>query len=292
MSSARKVKTKQQQTDKVRERIDGYFSEGLYYDAQQLYKTLIRIYSDAEDYETAANVAYEGAQKLLEFKQGNAGGELAAMVVECWVKSKSKPESDKIQIVLKLFQAFTNDARDSRASFMKTAISWTSQFGNNPHGEPLLHLDMARSYRIAVEYSTAHKHYLRARQPEEHAQMLIEWSRKGFKNERDLFIVRTVLQYLCLESIKNANLVVGIFRKEYTDGSLDTPLMNFSDFLLKTVERKAGPLFEMLRLKYAPSLSRDATLGAYLDQIGDIYFGIKASKGMLDNLLGGFGKMF
>jgi len=290
-SSAKKLKAKQQ-TEKVREKIEGYLSEGLYYDAQQLYKTLIRRYSDQEEMERAASVAYEGAQKLLEFKQGNAGGELAQLVVESWQKSKTKPDSDKIQIVLKLFRAFPDDAREIRASFMKTAISWTSQFGSNTHGEPLLHLDMARAHRLLSEYSTAHKHYLRAQQPEEHAQVIIEWSTKGFKSERDLFVARTVLQYLCLESIKNANVVLGIYRQQYSDGSLDTPLMNFVEFLLKTVERKAGPLFEMLRLKYATSLSRDPSLGTYLDQIGETYFGIKPPKGMLDNLLGGFGKMF
>ena len=83
------------------------------------------------------------------------------------------------------------------------------------------------------------RHWIRSDSAEEHAAQLIAWSRKGFAGERDLFIARSVLQYLALEDIKNANIVfekyLAAFASEYStanreDGSLNSPLINFIKF--------------------------------------------------------------
>lgn len=56
--------------------------------------------------------------------------------------------------------------------------------------------------------------------------------------------------------------------------------------VLQTVEREdASPLFQTLRRKYAVSLGRDQAFQAYMDRIGEIYFGIKAYRGMFDSRL-------
>jgi len=179
--------------------------------------------------------------------------------------------------------------------------SYSSKFGSNSLGEPLFHKDFALFYQNKLEYIQSQRHYLRSETYKDHAAMLIEWGSRGYKSELDLFIARTVLQYLCLENIDGANAVFENFVQSLypqaqaqlqsqplsiiTSGPLDTPLIHFVQFLLKTVERDASPLFQMLRQKYAPSLERDTAFSAYLNKVGEVYFGLKAPQGMLANIL-------
>jgi len=224
-----------------------------------------------------------GALLLLEHKQDNSGGDLALQLLDCYTKSKQKLTPDILQTIRTLFEAFScvmND--DAKVSFIKAAIHYSEKFGSSTLGEPALHLMAARFYQSRQEYLTSHKHFLRSNQYNEHTTMLLEWSSKGFKSEIDLFLARAVLQYLCLENLAGANAVFDLFIQKIP--SLDTPLVHFIQFLLKTVERDAGPLFQMLRQKYAQSLERDPAFNAYLNKIGEVYFGIKSSGGVLSNL--------
>jgi len=58
---------------------------------------------------------------------------------------------------------------------------------------------------MAQDYGASQKHWLHSHHPREFAQILLEWSKKGLLGERDLYIARAVLQYLCLEDIDGAN---------------------------------------------------------------------------------------
>ena len=68
-------------------------------------------------------------------------------------------------------------------------------------------------------------------------------------SERDLFLTRTILQYLCVEDLASANAVFDGFRSTFLDASpsgdripmedessfLDSPLINFVDFCKPSV---------------------------------------------------------
>jgi len=95
-------------------------------------------------------------------------------------------------------------------------------------------------------------------------------------------------RYLCLENVGGANTVLQLYSKGCGE-KLDSPLLHFVQFLLKTVERDAAPLFSMLRTKYAVSIARDPNLEQYLNKIGEVYFDIKAPQGMLATLTGMLG---
>ncbi len=56
--------------------------------------------------------------------------------------------------------------------------------------------------------------------------------------------------------------------------------------VLKTTEREAAPLFQMLRSKYAPSLARDSSFELYLNKIGEVYFDLKAPQSMMNVITG------
>lgn len=107
------------------------------------------------------------------------------------------------------------------------------------------------------DYEVAQKHYLRSNDPEGFANMLIQWGEEVYPSEKDLLITRAVLMYLCLQNLKDANIIYSLFKNRYP--ALDTPLFNYTRFLLLTLERDALPLFDLLRGTYQKSLQRDPT---------------------------------
>jgi hypothetical protein len=48
---------------------------------------------------------------------------------------------------------------------------------------------------------------------------------------------------------------------------LDTPLLNFIFFLVKTIKSGAGPLFQILRQKYSVAISRDPSFDKVSDDV-------------------------
>jgi len=129
----------------------------------------------------------------------------------------------------------------------------------------------------------AEKHYLRGSDPIGYARMILKWINKEDTSEIDLFIARAVLQYLCLSNLKDANVVFGEFLNLTR---VNTKLVEFLQFLVKTLERDAYPLFKLLREKYAPSLQRDPTFDQYLSLIGKVFFGVEPPN------QGGLGSIF
>jgi len=294
---------REKKLDKVRLKLDQCFKDGQYYEAQQLYRGLYNRLLSKDKFEEAANLLQSGALLLLQHKQGNSGGDLALQLVDCYCKSKERVTPQKLETIRTIFSSFPPSTDDSKITFMKAAISYSSQYGSSSQGEPLLHKDFALFYQSRQEYNLSQRHYLRSDSYRDHAKMLLEWATKGFLSEFDLFIARAVLQYLCLENLAGANELLEIVTQQIqsqnqsmlasrlesesvvlTDTSLNTPLMHFIQFLLKTVERDAAPLFEMLRQKYAASLERDPAFHTYMNKIGELYFGLKAPQGMLANL--------
>jgi len=151
-----------------------------------------------------------------------------------------------------------------------------------------LYVLLARSYAEAKEYGSAQRYYINGNNPQEFAGMLCKWIEEGYPSEYDLFIARATLQYLSLSNLRDANI---IFSETTKNMAVNTPLLNYIRFLLLTLERNAYPLFELLRQKYSPSLSRDSSFSQYLDHIAQVFYKAKpqSSSGPAG---GGFGNFF
>eukprot|EP01006_Ploeotia_vitrea_P033510 TRINITY_DN65566_c7_g4_i3.p1 TRINITY_DN65566_c7_g4~~TRINITY_DN65566_c7_g4_i3.p1 ORF type:complete len:384 (+),score=226.48 TRINITY_DN65566_c7_g4_i3:124-1152(+) len=331
---------------KMREKLTVLFGQQKLYEAQQLYQTMFHRLAGKRQFRAAAELMFEGAMTLLQYQEGNAGGELAMLLIECWEKdvdkrrakqqqqqqqqqeqakkkkkqngqSHEEAEDDaketeenssnvimltdkelaaQVEQITQLFAAFPKDdakSVDVRDRFMRRAITYTGRFGANPHGSPALHQAMARELTRAERFAEAQRYWLRSGRPDEHAAMLAEWASRGYRGELDLFITRCVLQYLCLENLGGANAVFQAFITAHAAGTgaggkkklTHTPLLNFTRFLLLTLERDAAPLFRMLRSEYATSLERDDTFNSYLDKIGQLFYNIEAPKSMMEGLL-------
>jgi len=166
--------------------------------------------------------------------------------------------------------------------------SWSAHPDNNNQGAPPLHDVFAKFYDQQNEYGLAQSHYLRGTFSKDYATMLIKWSSEGFPSERDLYIARAVLQYLCLSNLSDARTVYMCFKEAV---KIQTPLINFLEFLLQTIEQKSADLFVKLRNIYTPSINRDDTFSRYLDIMAKNYFGLQppqSSSGGMMKLLQAF----
>ena len=146
---------------------------------------------------------------------------------------------------------------------------------------------LAQIYIKLELYSDANKEFLFADQVMEHIDFIINiWIGKEGLSELHIFLARTVLQYLCLKDLKNANIFYKTIMSRYTNNLQRLPLVHFLQFLIITCtkEESAKSLFYMLRSKYAVSLAVDPDYSKYLDKIGQIYFNIPAPKSLLSQL--------
>jgi len=257
-----------------------YCADGKFYEAQQLYRTLYSRYISGKKYPEAGSLALSGALQMFQHGQANSGADLASLLIDSYSKAEAKVADDRIQTVVNLFAAFPKNSEDVRQAFLKQAIVWSEKFGSNPYGNPALHYTAAKYYADKMDFANAARHFVRADSPTQHAAMLLVWCKRGLKSERDLFIARTVLQYLCIENLAGANTVMEKFMAGHGT-PIDSPLIHFVQFLLKTCERAAAPLFQMLRAKYAKSIERDPNFDLYLNKIGEVFFEIKAPQSMM-----------
>lgn len=281
---------------KVKAQAETFLKEGKDYEAQQLFQSLYHRYSSRKNFPAGAQLLHNGALTLLEHGQLNSGGEVALLLVECFTKGLFVADDSNIATLIDIAHGFYSKNEKEKTvrggankgpcgKFMRAAIKW-SQSESCPQGAVALHMTFAQMLQDEEEFSSAHSHYLRSGMPEEHARAMFEWSEHGYASERDLFLARCVFEYLCLENLKDANIVFRTFKTLCKDTSMDSPLVHFLQFLLLTCERDAAPLFQMLRQKYAVSLYRDERNNKYLDRIGQLFFNIAAPKGILAGLLG------
>lgn len=279
--------------EKVTAQLDEYLRDSKFYEAQQLYQSIYFRLATRKKYEEGAAILVDGALKLIQYGQLPGAAHLTNQLLECYRKAGFSADAQRIGEVLRISAEFgkataaaTNKDDTNRQlhiRFLKSTLKWSTEApGGTPNGSAAVHSALIALYLETEDFGKAHKHFLRCNRPEEHAKILAAWRHKGYRSEQDLLIARAVLEYLCLEDVQAAKTVF----KAYQDiCQLSTPLTHFLEFLLLTVERDAGPLYEMLRQKYAISLARDSAFNDYLDKIGELFFDIKPPPSLLDGLL-------
>jgi hypothetical protein len=293
---------------KVKVQMDEKIAAGRFYEAQQLYQSLFNRHSARGQHAEAAALMETGATQLLEQKQGNAGGELAQLLIQAYKKMGQRASTAAVATVRKIFAAFPQgagtDGATAQRDFIKQAIAWSIELPPQDEagfddveltsGHPLLHADCASMFltinaeRKEPDYAKATRHLLRANDVAAHSAVLFQWSHlHGFAGERDLFIARVVMQYIALQNLRGANAIFLDFLQRWKNAEeeLQSPLINFLRLLLACMERDALPLFEMLRQRYKTELQRDEDeFAKLLDTIGNVYFGIPLPKDMLSEL--------
>eukprot|EP01130_Rhizamoeba_saxonica_P019325 TRINITY_DN9969_c0_g1_i1.p1 TRINITY_DN9969_c0_g1~~TRINITY_DN9969_c0_g1_i1.p1 ORF type:complete len:280 (-),score=62.45 TRINITY_DN9969_c0_g1_i1:26-844(-) len=245
----------------VLQKLESTIQDGDYYQAQQMYKTLYYRYNKKKQYTVITTMLMRGILLMLEHERKEEANDLGDLLIEHFEKSNTNPDEKHIGYILQIFEKM-GEIDQFNQNFIRKSIIWSSNEINNDQGSPVLHLQYARAYANQDAVNLAVNHFLRSDNPEEFAQYLLS------KKDTEL-LVESVLQYICLKNLKDANIIYQI----YTNESDETPLLQFTGYLLRTLERDAYPLLELLREKYAEYLNVES-FGKYLDLIGKLYYGV------------------
>uniref|UniRef100_A0AAV1UN74 Golgi to ER traffic protein 4 n=1 Tax=Peronospora matthiolae TaxID=2874970 RepID=A0AAV1UN74_9STRA len=280
--------------DNVKKKLQLQLETGDFYGALQMYKTLFMRYlkgdePSVEQQEKAAALALDAALVLIDHDENTAAVEMANLMVSVFADFGRPVDERHKQSVRQIASAFEQKPQFSAdvAVFLKNAVKWSAAKGARKRGDPELQLLLARAYCTAGDFPHAMKHFLHAENPDEMANALFQWSTRGYPSESDLYLARAVLQLLSLENLRDANKVYEAYVAKCQDAGrpVDLPLINFTRFLLLTLERDALPLFQMLQERYAPALARDSSLKSYVDIIGQKFYGLQPPRSGLSSLL-------
>ncbi|XP_056841973.1 protein GET4 isoform X2 [Raphanus sativus] len=287
--SRRELPPVQEHIDKLKKVVE----EGNYYGALQMYKSISARYVTAQRFSEALDILFSGACLELEHGLVNCGADLAFLFVDTLVKAKSPCNDetlDRIRCMFKLFprvpvpphlvdvsddedvhnlQEALGEARsrvENLTSFLRAAIKWSAEFGGPSTGHPELHAMLADYlYTECPELDMVRisRHFVRAEDPEKFASTLINFMGRCYPGEDDLAIARAVLMYLSMGNMKDANLIMDEIKKQaeakHPEFS-ESDLIQFTSYLLETLQRDALPLFNMLRVSCWTRLQRDFTV--------------------------------
>lgn len=266
--------------NRVLAKLDSSIESGHYYEAHQMYRTLYFRYTAQKKYEECLTLLYEGALKLLDKQQQTSGADLSLLTLD--TLEKRGPCEDlhswieRLAILIKNISATTVE----RETLICRAIKWTGDISKNNLGHPALHKKLAQIMWAEGNTEQARHHYLLSRDGVNCGHMLVKLSeQKGFDNELDLFICQVVLQQLSVLKDKDtAQLTFETYTKYHpkvarTEPPFKQPLLNFTYFLLKTIDTGRLSMFKVLCELYKPLLMRDPSFLKYLNKISMYFFG-------------------
>ncbi|KAK9154032.1 hypothetical protein Sjap_001512 [Stephania japonica] len=300
------------------EKLEKSVTDGNFYGAQQMYKSISSRYASAERHNEALDILQSGASVQLKHGQVTCGAELAVLFVETLTKGQFPCNKDTLDRVRTIYRQFPqipvpqqlgvdDDMQklsealgaakirvEGCSSFLKAAIKWSAEFGGPRNGCPELH-DMLAEYICSespdLDIAKASIYFVRGNNPAKFASELVNFIEKCYPGEDDLAIVRAVLLYLSLGNMRDANYIMDEVRKQLESKDLELPdsdLIQFIKYLLRTLERDALPLFRVLRQKYQSSLDRESSFKELLDKIAERFYGVRRRS----PLQGMFGDIF
>jgi hypothetical protein len=214
----------------LQSRITECFEAKNYYEAEQLYDTLASRIVTSKALQNGDHVAVfsEGVAKFLSLGQVPHAAKVSLLVVQVFEEFQIAETHAHVESILEVVSKFSSDNEEElkgKVELLQAGIRWSSKYGPNAFGAATFHRELARCFWAKQDFSSANSHFLKGDSAIEHAQMLVEWSNNGYRSEVDLFVSRTVLQYLCMENIKNASELYHSFMESFE--TLNTPLTNF-----------------------------------------------------------------
>ncbi|CAO3565981.1 unnamed protein product [Mortierella alpina] len=284
-------------TAKVLQKLEKSVSEGHYYEAHQMYRTVANWYVKAHNYTDAINLLRSGALLLLQHKQSGSGTDLALYLIEVYNLEKTPVTEESRDRIFDLADLMSADI-SQRKTFLQNAISWSANNSEYKNGDPLLQHYIGLLFWKDKDYSQAEAHLLVGTQESAEALglVLFAWSEEEPDHDKGAYLLRGVLQELAMRNLRDANTVYKTFverlpaaylaaeQKVPGDGSLKTiqtfksPLLNLTQMLLLACQTGNPAIFKQVATKYKPVLAIDENFGALMTTIGELFFGIRAPK--------------
>eukprot|EP01138_Halocafeteria_seosinensis_P010286 gb/GECG01010504.1/.p1 GENE.gb/GECG01010504.1/~~gb/GECG01010504.1/.p1 ORF type:complete len:310 (+),score=36.12 gb/GECG01010504.1/:1-930(+) len=256
--------------EKIKQTLQESLDRGDFYSALQMYRTYARRRENQKDIQGATRLYIDGAQLLTEKNQLEEARDLLQAMIDLWEKT---PGASSVSVrknhLRRLYKQFPDSS--SKLAWLKRAIEWSNDANTSSIGtvtrkstDPLLYRWYALTARNCEHWNEALAHFLYADAPQEFGSCIIDYSKLGYRGEKDLFVARTVLKVLTLGKLGYANQIFKAccerLEEEHDQDLIETPLMNFLKFILLVLERDAAELFELLMRRYGRSLQRDPQL--------------------------------
>ncbi|KAG0259881.1 hypothetical protein BG011_002332 [Mortierella polycephala] len=282
-------------TAKVLQKLEKSVSEGHYYEAHQMYRTVANRYVKAHNYKDAISLLRSGALLLLQHKQAGSGTDLALYLVEVYNLDKVPVTEESRDRIFDLADLMDNE-NSQRKTFLQNAISWSANHSDYRNGDPLLQHYIGLLFWKEKDYGQAEAHLLVGTQESAEALglVLFEWSEQEPKHDKGAYLFRGVLQELAMKNLRDANMVFNTFVERlptnYLAANQKTPdgtrtvqtfkssLLNLTQMLLLACQTGNPAIFKQIATKYKPILAIDENFGALMTTIGELFFGIRAPK--------------
>ncbi|KAL0262105.1 hypothetical protein SLS55_003542 [Diplodia seriata] len=269
-------------------------AEGQFYEAHQQLRVIGTRYVKQSNWDAAINILASGAQLLLQAGQGGSGGDLCLFLLDVYNKAETKPDPAAKAKLLGLLRSFPPE-EPTKKRFIGEMIGWSAKFGEYPAGDPELHHVAGTILAEDGDAYEAERHL--AHGTRDSAEYMVkleyEWYSEDDLHTAPLYAARAVLPYLVAGNVRAANQCFLQFTtrlsrenpslgvQDVSGSSLDLriypslPLLNFLGLLLLAVTRGNADLFRMLKSHYKAHLDLVAGWNDALDQIGEMYFGIR-----------------
>eukprot|EP01083_Nonionella_stella_P224023 797792_1 len=137
-----------------------------------------------------------------------------------------------------------------------------------------------KSYGINLwnmkKYYRASTVFVRTNEINKMVDMFAEWSQKSSSKETPYYIMRIVLQYLCVGNVNGCRQFIQSVcpRDDMRGPSLRHPLENCCDLLCESIERKSVVLYNVVLKTYEPLIKVDVRLIGLLQRAAHTCLGI------------------
>ncbi|KAI8347010.1 hypothetical protein B0O80DRAFT_377073, partial [Mortierella sp. GBAus27b] len=279
-------------TAKVLQKLEKSISEGNYYEAHQMYRTIANRYVNGHKYKDAIDLLYSGSLLLLKHKQVGSGTDLALYLEEVYTLSKLPVTEESRDRLFDLADHMTAE-NGQRRQFFQHAITWSSKNSETENGDPLLQHYIGLAYWKDKDFSQAEGHLLVGTQESAEALGLVlyEWSEQQPNHDKGAYLLRGVLQELAMGNLRDANVVFRTFvdrlppiyqsseqkipNSTRTVQTFKSTLLNVAQLILLACETGNPNLFKQLQAKYRPALSIDDDFVSLMTNIGELFFGVQ-----------------
>jgi hypothetical protein len=265
-------------------------TNGNYYEALQGYASLARRLVAAGDDTRiqGRDLLFRGAQQLLAAEQYAEAAELIAQLIPV-----CNSTTELLEVVLKLLSPILGGIGDSPAleRVLEQACQHSATLFSAEHpllegpaarieypGHPTLHSMLALLAVRRGDIPKATEHFIRSDSIAAFAKLSMTWIAGGLgkgpdqsSTPPDIMFCRTVLDLCAKGNLAGANLYIAKLREA---GCIATtvPLIQFSVFIPRVLERQAPALLAQLTRYYAPAFQKDSTIQSLLSTIAWVYF--------------------
>ncbi|KAL8756851.1 MAG: hypothetical protein Q9199_002662 [Rusavskia elegans] len=286
MATAKIQKTIARQQEKI--------SEGQFYEAHQQLRVIASRYVKSENWDAAIDLLYGGALALLKAGQGGSGGDLGIFLLDVLGKGGKEVGVEEKSKLLTILRAFPR-REPTKKRFVTEMINWSGRVGEHPLGDPELHHVAGSIFAEECEPYEAERHLALGTKdsPEQLAKCEYEWYTQDDSHTAALYAARAIFPYLLVGNLRSANKAHLIFTSRLNNGNKSVsvqevsskssdmrvypvlPLLNFLGLLLLAVQRGSSDLYKQLAKHYAPHVKEVGVWDDALNQIGEMYFGIR-----------------